>query len=386
MHIFWSIGFRPFFFSGALASVFLVLFWAIVFFNETLPVGYFDPINWHAHEMIYGFVISIVSGFLLTASANWTRTQPLSGNKLKLLFSLWIAGRAALILSLFDLPVSYWIYFLIDMLFLPALIYFLSGPLIMARQIRNIQFLFVLFLLMIGNLLIHLASLNVINYEFAGRGIYLAVNLIILIVVIIGGRIVPFFSMNAVPGMQVKKYDYVEYAVAISLWLFILLDFFKPQTSLTGSLALMAGVINLIRISGWQSWKTFRNPLLWILHLGYLWIIGGFFLVAMSDLTGVLPRSVAVHAFTAGAIGTFIIGMISRVSLGHTGRPLILPGGFIFSYYLITVSAFLRVIFGFFPDYYNPGILLSGICWAGSFLLYLIYYSHILFLARPDGR
>lgn len=386
MHIFWSIGFRPFFFTGSLVSVSLILFWAVVFFNEALPTGYFDPIYWHAHEMIFGFVTSIVSGFLLTASANWTRTQPLSGNRLKYLFFLWLAGRIAFALSLFDLPVSNWVYFILDISFIPALIFFLSKPLIQARQIRNIQFLFVLFLLMTGNLLTHLASLEVIDYEYAGRGIYLGVNLILLIVVIIGGRIVPFFSMNAVPGMQVKKYDSVEYAVLISLWLFILLDFIKPQSSLTGGVALFAGIVNLVRIIGWQSWKTLKNPLLWILHLGYLWIVAGFFLISLSDLIGTLPRSVAIHAFTAGAMGTFIIGMISRVSLGHTGRPLILPRGFVLSYLLVLLSAFLRVIFGFIPDHYNTGILLSGICWAGSFLLFLIYYAPILLLPRPDGR
>lgn len=386
MRVVWSYGFRPFFLAGALLSLWLVAFWAIVYYRESLPAGYFDPINWHAHEMIYGFVISIVSGFLLTAGANWTQTRPVSGTKLMVLFFLWLAGRVAFGLSILDLAVPHWTYFLVDMLFIPGLVTALAPAFIGAKQIRNIQFLFVLSFLAIGNLLTHLAALEVIDYAFATKGIYLGVNLILLIIVIIGGRVVPAFSNNTIAGIGIKKYDLLEKAVVGSLWTFILLDFTQLWPAVTGWVALVAAVLNFVRLATWKSWKTSENSLIWVLHLGYLWIPSGFVLIFLSDIAGILPRSVAIHAFTAGAMGTFIIGMISRVSLGHTGRPLHTPKGFVFSYLLVTLSGVVRVASGFFEDFYRQGILIAGLLWAGSFLMFVIYYARILLAPRPDGR
>ena len=384
-HPFWNIGFRPFFLVGSLASVLLILYWALVFFNGNLPDGYFTPIYWHAHEMIYGFAISIVSGFLLTSSANWTQTKPLKGGKLKALFYLWLVGRVAMGLSLFNLPIPHYFYFLVDILFIPVLVLALAPPLIKSKKLRNLQFVPILAVFAIGNLLTHLAALNIIDFKFASKGIYLGVNLILIIVVTISGRIIPFFMMNAVPGLQIKTRPWVEKAVLISLWSYVILDF-SEFTTLTGWVAGICGVISLIRLAGWKSIKTMSNPLLWILHMGYLWIVIGFFLVFTSDVLGILPRSVAIHAFTAGAMGTFIIGMMSRVSLGHTGRALKLKKGFVLSYVFVTLSAVVRVVFGFFPDIYSHGILCAGILWALSFILFIVYYAYYLLTPGPNGR
>lgn len=252
----------------------------------------------------------------------------------------------------------------------------------MHRQFKNTQFLLVLTLLTLGNLFMHLAALEIIDFNYATKGIYLGVHLILLIIIIIGGRVVPFFTKNAIAGVNIQTYAAVEKIVIFTVCSYILLDFIEQETHYAAWVALIACVFNFIRLLGWQSWKTRSNPLLWILHLGYLWVVVGFLLVFLSDIFELLPRSVAIHAFTAGAMGTFIIGMMSRVSLGHTGRPLKLAKGFVVSYLLLTLSGLIRVGSGFYPDVYADGILLSGICWAAGFIIFLIYYFSILVSPR----
>lgn len=382
----WAIGFRPFFLMGSLISALLVIYWAVVYYNGTIPIGYFDPIHWHAHEMIYGFAVAIVAGFLLTASAAWTKTKAVSGTKLKVLFALWFLGRLAFILSILELPLPFILYFMLDMLFIPVLVVVLAPSLLSARKLKNIQFLLVLSILAIGNLLMHLSSLEMIDASFATKGIYLGVNLILLILIVISGRIVPMFTMNAMPHLKLNKFEMIEKLIIFSACVFILLDFLDLGTVYTAWAALLAGVLNLVRLLGWKSWQLKGNPLVWILHLGYFWIVIGFFLVFISDLFELMPRSIALHCFTAGAMGTFIIGMMSRVSLGHTGRPLILPPGFVISYLLITLSAVVRVGVGFYPEFYGQGILYSGIFWGISFVIYLAFFFTILISPRPDHR
>ncbi len=381
----WAIGFRPFFLLGSLTSMLLVLFWAWAFYSGLTLGGHFDPIVWHAHEMIYGFSLAIVAGFLLTASPNWTRSTPLSGKNLKRLFCLWFLGRLLMALSLFEWPYLNYAASLIDLLFIPFLIVALAPPLIKAGRFSNSQFLVILGILGIGNLLIHLSSLNIIDYSYANKAIYLGVNLILLIIVIIGGRIVPAFTGNAL-RVEAWKWPVIEYFALGSLWAYILLSFFVDDGKVIGWIALFAGLFNLIRMAGWNTIKTLKYPLLWILHLGYLWIVIGFILVFLSDVVGILPRSVAIHAFTAGSMGTFIIGMMSRVSLGHSGRPLQLAKGFILSYICITLSGVVRVASGFYMEHYTLGILVAGIFWGLSFLIFLIYYARVLILPRADGR
>ncbi|MCM2348831.1 MAG: NnrS family protein [Bacteriovoracaceae bacterium] len=385
-HPVWGLAFRPFFLMGSLIGAVLVLFWALSFFKGDLPTGIFDPIIWHGHEMIYGFTMAIVAGFILTAGANWTSTKGISGKNLIILFSVWLSGRLMFALSLFKPSIPSFLYLLVDMLFIPALIWALAGPLIKSRQWRNIQFLLVFALLATGNLLIHLASLEVIAFTYANKGIYLGVNLILLILVIIGGRVVPFFTANAIAGLEIKKYDWLEKAVLISICSYVFLDFVEYETGHAGQVALIAAAFSFVRMLGWKSWKTIKYPILWVLHLGYLWIVAGLILIFLSDILSLLPRSVAIHAFTAGAMSTFIIGMMSRVSLGHTGRPLRLAKGFVTSYVLITVSGIVRVASGFMPEYYGEGILLSGIFWALGFFIFILFYFSILTSPRADGR
>lgn len=384
-HPIWGLGFRPFFLMGSLAAVLLVTFWSSVFFKGDLPTGLFDPVVWHAHEMIYGFAMAIVAGFILTAGANWTGTKGLSGNKLLILFLTWLLARLLFALSLY-VSVPPIILFLVDMLFLPGLIWALALPLIRSRQWRNIQFLLVFSLLIIGNILIHLSAMEVIDSNYAYKGIYLGVNLILLILVIIGGRVVPFFTANALGDPSIRKFEIIEKATLVSVCGYIFFDFIEKNEMYSGQMALVAAAFNFVRLLGWKPWKTLKYPILWILHVGYFWIVLGFVLIFLSATMDVLPRSVSLHAFTAGAMGTFIIGMMSRVSLGHTGRPLRLAKGFILSYLFITLSGIIRVVSGFISEYYTQGILLSGIFWALSFLIFLGFYFKILMSPRADGR
>lgn len=384
-HAFWTYGFRPFFLLGSLHVALLIIYWAVSFFTGELPSGHFDPITWHAHEMIYGFVTAIIAGFLLTASANWTASKAVSGYKLITLVVLWLLGRAVFLLPLMNVTISPWVTLFVDISFLPAVVLVLSRPLIKSRQIKNMQFLIVLSIMAIGNVLTHLASFGFIDYSYASKGTYLGINLIIVIMVILGGRVIPFFTQNVVKG-EVTRNPLVEKAVHASVWIYVLLDFLTEGASPTAWVALIAGILNIIRMSGWMTFKTKNIPILWVLHLAYLWIGVGFIIVFLSELFSLLPRSVAIHSFTAGAMGILIIGMISRVSLGHTGRPLRLAKGFVIAYWLVSLGAVVRVGSGFIPEWYNHGIFLSGVSWGAGFVVFVIYYYRILVSPRADGK
>lgn len=385
MKTFWAYGFRSFFLIGSFVSFLLIAYWSLSFYNERLPLGYLAPNIWHAHEMIYGFTMSIVAGFLLTASASWTQSKPVSGTKLMLVFCCWILGRVAMVMPLIYTSLSPWPFLIIDLLFIPALIYVLSPHIMAAKMWRNIQFLFVLGILWIGNLMIHLGSMGVIEDIYVGRGIYLGVNLILLIVIIVGGRIVPAFTRNAIAQANIETHVWLERLSYLSVVLFIISDFFDWPKA-TGFFALVASGFHFALLLGWDSIKTLKNPLLLILHLGYFWVPVGFFIIFISAFFDVIPKSVAIHTFTAGAMGTFIIGMMSRVSLGHTGRPLKLPKGFTIAYVLITLSAIVRVASGLMPEFYKEGILIAGAFWVSSFIVFIYYYFTILTSPRADGK
>lgn len=383
----WGMGFRPFFWAGSVLGIVLMSLWILIFAEQILgPDKLFVWSHWHAHEMVFGFVLAIVIGFLLTASANWTQTRGLNGRPLMALFSIWAIGRILMISQIFSsafAPLAS----AVDLAFLPVSIALLSPPLLKAGQLRNISFIALLSLLWIANLLMHLAAFDLIAKAYSLKGLYLGVHIILFIVIVVGGRVVPFFTQNALPHVQVKRYRLIESATLILTGGYIFLDFFLPEKQIwTGILSAILSIVHLIRLFGWKPYQTFRNPLLWILHTGYLWVVVGFLLVALSDLGGLLSSSAALHAWATGTFGVFIIGMISRVSLGHSGRLLELAPGMLWSYVVIQLAALLRVSAAFFSDLYLKAIVVSGILWMLAFSILLSYYWRIYFTPRADGR
>lgn len=382
----WRMGYRPFFFFGSVLAVLLIGIWSWWFASSSVPDQFFAPIYWHGHEMIFGFAVAIVAGFLLTASSNWTRTRGVHGRQLMLLVFVWLAARILLLLSQYvDHRGIHLFASLVDLSFLPLLIYALAKPLLQSRQWRNIQFLWLLGILFAGNLVMHLSAYGWITTGyFQGRSMGLHILHILLLV--IGGRVIPLFTQNALSQVRVRAHPLLERVIFWFAFLFFVADLSFGPSRMVGVLALLMGILHLCRLLGWESWQTRSQPILWILHLGYFWLFIFGILIFASDTLLLLPRLVSFHALSIGAMGTLIIGMMSRVALGHSGRPLILPSGMVWAYWFITAAAVLRIGIVFWPSHYSDGVRLVGMLWVFSFGIYLWYYSRIFFTPRADGR
>jgi len=377
---FFALAFRPFFIAGAAAAVALMLPWLLFLSGHAGTGVYFSGTLWHAHEMLFGFVAAVITGFLLTAVQTWTGLPGLRGGGLAGLVVLWLTGR---LLMAFPVDSPLWINTVVDLLHLPVVAGVLGASVVRVKQWRNAIFIPILLLFFIANLLTHLEALGVAHT--ATTGLYLGLWLVLLLIIILGGRVLPMFTSNGLGGVKVHSWKPIN---AGSILFFVLLaaaDLFH-QAALAGWLAGVCLVFHTVRLWGWKPWLTPGTPLLWVLHIGYAWLLMGFFLYALSDPLA-LPRTVAVHAFAVGTIGNFIIGMMARVSLGHTGRPLKVNGIMAFAFALVNVAAFVRVLLPLMvPLPWLTGIVTAGLAWVLAFALFFIVYLPILGRPRVDGR
>lgn len=381
----WSCGFRPFFLGGALLSGLLIAAWLLLFFGGLAVGGPMGPIGWHAHEMFFGFVAAVIAGFLLTAVPKWTGTKPLAGPPLSALFALWLAGRIAMVAAG---TIPYAAAALIDLLFLPALALAIATPIIRAKTPRNLGFVPLLFGLAAANIVFHLSHLDLLGPPWASLGLDAALAIIVVIIAIVGGRVIPFFTVNRIGYGTRERRRLIDIA-AIVLTVAWLFAFLIASTSiLTALLALGAGLTNLGRILGWAPLKTTKVPLLWVLHVGYFFVGAGLILQGLSAFSlFAIPSSAAIHALTAGAMGTLCLGMMARVSLGHTGRPLAAPKIMTIAFALIIVAATIRTVIPWLlPQFYQVSITTAGILWSVAWLFFLIHYTPILAKSRVDGR
>lgn len=363
-----SGGFRPFFWGALIYFIFLILFFTLAFAGLVPTTNIrWDIINWHRHEMIFGYTAAIIAGFLLTAVPNWTKIPTPKGIALAALFCIWIFGRLAMLFSGFlpvalvaiiDIP----FYLLIGMAILPSLI--------KSNNSRNYFFLLLLTIQTIANAIMHFGDPLL--------GMRLSLNIIILIMLIIGGRVIPFFTESAT-GVKIFRNPIIEKTAMICAIIAAVLDVWRFEPIISAISLLLAAFANLWRFSQWKTKITFENPLLWILHFGYLWLVIGMFLKA-GDLFGLnFPNAIANHAFTTGGIGCLTIGMIARVSLGHTGRPLKADKTIAIAFILVNLAAILRVFFVWAFGLYAVQIyLLSAGILAIAFLIMLVKFFPIL--------
>lgn len=380
-----AFGFRPFFLLAGLAGaltppVFLAAYTGLIGADFGGPVTY-----WHGHEMIFGFVLAAVAGFLFTALANWTGRAPVRGATLGILVGLWLAGRAAMALA-GVLPAA--LVAAVDLALLPALAVLVLRELIRGRNRRNMPFPVLLMVLFAANLLFHLERLGVA--ETARAGLYLAVHVIALLIAIVGGRVVPAFTVaarrRAGRAADLSSPAWLERAAIAAVAAVAVAELADPGGVAAGALALAAALLLVGRLSGWRGLTTLDQPILWVLHLGYLWLAVGFAVKAAADLGGWLPPSAALHALTAGAAGTMILGVMTRAALGHTGRPLATPPAIVVAYGLISIGAALRVAE---PLLATPSAMIltaSALIWAAGFAIFTVVYWPILTRPRIDGR
>jgi len=374
-------GFRPFFLMAGIFAVILMALWAGAFVINRPLTTYYGMTGWHSHEMIFGYACAVIAGFLLTAVRNWTGMETAKGPPLAGLSALWLAGR---IMPFFPGGLPPWLIALVDLLFLPALALSLAIPLVRGGQKRNLFFIPLLGAFALADLLVHLELFG-FAYGSARAGNFLALDLIILLIVIMGGRVIPFFTERALSGVSPRRWQWLEWSSIASVIAFMLAELFLPGSIPAGVMAGLAAASNGLRLAGWYTKRFWAVPLLWVLHLGYAWVVVGFCLKTLAALD-LVPPQLTLHAFTVGGIGVLTLGMMARVSLGHTGRPLKAAGPVAFAFALINLAAVLRGIAPIiFPYWLLQLVALSGGLWILSFLIFVVIYTPILISPRVDG-
>lgn len=377
-------GFRPFFFFGPLWAVIALTLWLVALDGGlTLPSA-FEPLIWHRHEMLFGFVGAIVAGFLLTAIPNWTGRLPIAGLPLAGLATLWLAGRLALLFSAVTGPVAAAV---LDVGFYLVLAG-VTGREVLASKNRNLPVVGLVFLLGVANAADHAGAAGLLPDPDVG--IRAALSLVVMMISLIGGRIIPSFTRNwlmkhgvdrRLPG-QPTRFDLAVLAMtAIALLAWTAAPDWKPAAWLL----VIAGCAQAVRLSRWGGLRAARDPLVLILHVGFAWIPAGLLLLGISILGTAIPRSAAIHALTAGAMASMILAVMTRAILGHTGRPLVAGPQTAFLYALITLGAALRVTapLGLFD--YQFGMAFAATAWAGAFVLFLTLFGPFLFRPPPGG-
>ncbi|MFZ0469042.1 MAG: NnrS family protein [Thiogranum sp.] len=377
-----NLGFRPFFLVAGIAACLLMALWLYSYTHGQLQPGYYGSVGWHSHEMVFGYTVAVIAGFLLTAVRNWTGRQTPSGVALAALMTLWVAGRIA---PFFPDELPQLIIAGVDLAFLPALAVTLSVPLLRSRQKHNLVFLFVLAALTAANLMIHLQVLG-FTQTTAKSGIYFAVYLIVFLIAILGGRVIPFFTEKALPRAKTRQWKTVEYLSLGTLLVLIAFDLIDAAPPALVVVATLAAIVHGIRLYGWYHKMLWSVPLLWILHVGYAWLVAGFVFKALSA-AGLVNPALAIHAFTAAGIGTLTLGMMARVALGHTGRALRTGTAMTGAFVLISLAGFCRVVLPLVvPGRYAEWILLAGTLWSAAFVVFVISYARVLIQPRIDGR
>jgi uncharacterized protein involved in response to NO len=381
-----SYGFRPAFLLAGIAAVLLVPLWALSFVFGTSLGSTWPPTLWHGHEMLFGFLGSAVAGFLLTAVPSWTGQKRVSGRPLVVLAGVWLAGRLLIATS------GWWPTVLlatIDLCFLPLLGFLVAGPLLRSRN-RNGVLLIVLGALWITDLIFHVALIRK-DPVLAGHALNIGIDIVLTLVTVIGGRIVPAFTAAAmrqqgVQGAVQSRLIFTVLAIA-AMVLVTVGDIFSPGSQVAGAIAGVAAIIQVTRLMQWRTLRTLRQPIVWILHLAYAWLPIGLALKAAAMLGGYAIAAFWLHALTIGALTTMVTAVMTRASLGHTGRPLIVHPLTTLAYALLTAAAVIRVfgLSGFGLSF--PWVVLwSALFWTSAFALFVGVYLPILWGPRADGK
>ncbi|WP_420474960.1 NnrS family protein [Noviherbaspirillum sp. ST9] len=375
-HPVFRLGFRPFYLLAALFAALSVPLWIARYFGNFGMLAHVD-LNWHMHEMVFGFAIAVIIGFLFTAGRNWTGLWTPRRGHLAALAGLWIAGRVAM---LFAPPI---VAAVVDLLFLPLAAYPIYRVLQRTGNKRNMFLVGLLALLTLVNVCFHASATGLLQISSIAP-IQAAILIIVMIETVIGGRVIPGFTANAVQGAKPimnEKRDKITIALtalAALAWIGHL------PGPLAGSIAIAAAVAQATRVLGWMPHVTLRKPILWILHLSYAWIPVGFLMLGLAAW-GMTTSSAAFHVLTIGSMAGLIIGMITRTALGHTGRPLDAGKSEFAMYVLIQLGVVARVLAA--ANLMRPEMLVAAAaCWSIAFVLYVVVYAPYLLSPRVDGR
>ena len=378
-----ELGFRPFFLLAGLSALVLVLSWVGVYLGLPTYASYYGPLMWHGHEMIFGYAVAVIAGFLLTAVGNWTGQKMPKNRPLIALVALWCLGR---VLPFCHEFISVWLVAGVDIIFLPCVGVVIGRAILKSKNKRNLFFIPVFSLFTVANVLMHLDAQA--GFDGVGKiGERMALGIVVLIVGVIGGRVIPFFTQAGLRGFKATMSDNVNTLSIVAVATFaVLYAFLGQQSMVVGVAALLTAGIHSVKLKGWYTSRIWSEPLLWVLHLSYAWFIVGLILLGVESFMPLLGKP-GLHALTVGLIGGVTLGMMSRVSLGHTGRPLQIVTATKLAFVLINIATLLRVFVPLVsPDFYQLAVTVSGILWCIAFVLFLLVYTPVLIYPRVDGR
>lgn len=384
------LGFRPFFLLAGLFAVVSMFLWVNLYsFNWHGLAVIYPSMTWHAHEMVYGYSVAVLAGFLLTAVQNWTNRQTLHGVPLLVLAGLWLLARILPFISIIPLIFTAFI----ELLFLIVLTIAISRPILQTKQWQHLGIASKIFLFIPANIVFYLGLLG---YWPQGTqiGLYAGFYLVIALIFTLGRRVIPFFIEKGVGcPFQAQNDIWLDRSSLVLLVLFAGFDIYSLVTGnmtgafITALLAFLQVIVHSFRLLGWYHPNLWRKPLLWVLYIAYSWLILGFLLKFLSLALG-LPPYFGIHAFAVGGIGMMTVGMMARVALGHTGRNVFDPPPLVLAIFLLVFfAAFMRVFMTWFmPSYYEFWMLTAQFVWIAAFALFTWHYAPILLKPRVDGR
>jgi uncharacterized protein involved in response to NO len=382
-----AYGFRPFFLACGAYAVIAIGAWLWIYVSGVQMSASMPPFLWHAHEMLFGVIGAAIAGFLLTAVPSWTGSKGFAGWPLALMVLAWLAGRIGFagnaIVPVPVLGAS-------ELIFLPMLMVFIAPPLLRARN-RNTPLLIVVLALWVADAA-YLLGIARFDASLALSSLHAGINIVLLLVTVIGGRIVPAFTASGLRGAQIearmRTRPWLERAVIASMALIVIVDIAAPSSLASGVLAALAAIAQALRMSGWSALRTARLPIVWVLHVAYAWLPIGLALKAMFLLTDAWWAARWLHALTIGTAATMILAVMTRAILGHTGRPLSTSRPIVCAYGLLTLAAVVRV-FGPIVASRDADlwiVAIAALLWIAAFVLFLVVYAPILIQPRADGR
>jgi len=388
-----SEGFRFFFVAGPLFSIFAISVWLgwLGLHSAGAALSYTPfaspPFQWHAHEMIYGYGSAVMAGFFLTAVPNWTDGAPARAVYIAAISALWLAGRTAVFFSSELPPV---LVMAIDVAFIPILALKILHNLMRRPKPQNMLFMLLLAMMTIGNVLVHVGWMGLWE-DGASAGNRLGLLTLAALIAILGGRVTPAFTRNALmregkeASLPVSRLALDRLGIAAPIALCILVPFPLDEHVLA-AVALISGLANGLRMSGWRSFTVLSQPILWSLHLGFAFLVAGYLALAAHWLGAPIGETSAFHLLAVGAIGGMTLAVMSRAALGHTGRPLVVARPIAAAYLLVAVAALVRALgLSIVPEHYYAVMFASGGLWVAAFGLFAIIYVPILISPRVDG-
>jgi uncharacterized protein involved in response to NO len=375
----WNLGFRPFYLLAGLFATLSVPVWMAQYAGWLGGHAIIAGPLWHAHEMLFGYALAVIVGFLFTAGRNWANLPTPTGATLAAIAALWVAARV-LVFTPYALAAA-----AADTAFALAAAVAIAVPFVRSGNRRNYFFIALLLGMGLANLAFHLGMAGLLDLPVQ-RGLQVGLDLVLFIMVVMGGRVIPMFTTNGIPGVVCVRLPWLERLAPGGVLVLLAADVAGAPDLVVGGIAAVVAAAHAVRLVLWRPWLTLNKPIVWILHFAYAWIVLALALRAFA-VFDLVPASLAVHALTVGAIGGLTLGMMTRTSLGHTGRPLQTGRAELFCYLAIQLAALTRVFLPLaFPSLYLHAVIGSGLLWSLAFGVFTLSYWAILSRPRLDGK